>query len=128
MLLEELEHFDGILVATTNLLDNIDSAFDRRFLLKLRFDPPGETERLLIWRSRMPELPVRWAERLAARPLTGAQIENVARRALLRHALKKRVSLAGLEELAAAEGSFRAADRVRVTGFAPQAAAAREAS
>ena len=128
VLLEELEHFDGILVATTNLLDNIDSAFDRRFLCKLRFEAPGEAERRLIWRSRMPELPDRWAERLAARPLTGAQIENVARRALLRHALKKRVNLAGLEELAAAEGSFRAADRVRVTGFAPQAAVAREAS
>ena len=120
VLLEELEHFDGILVATTNLLDNIDSAFDRRFLLKLRFDAPGPVERLEIWRSRMPELPDRWAERLSARPLTGAQIENVARRALLQHALRKRVSLAALEALAAAEGSFRVADRVRVTGFAPQ--------
>ena len=128
VLLEELEHFDGILVATTNLLDNIDGAFDRRFLCKLRFEAPGETERLLIWKSRMPEMPERWAERLAARPLTGAQIENVARRALLQRALKKRVNLAGLEALAAAEVTFRAADRVRVTGFAPQAAAAREAS
>ncbi len=46
VLLEELERFDGILVATTNLLDNIDAAFDRRFLFKLRFDPPGPVERL----------------------------------------------------------------------------------
>ena len=127
VLLEELERFDGILVATTNLLDNIDSAFDRRFLCKLRFDPPGEAERRLIWRSRMPELPDRWAERLAARPLTGAQIENVARRAAMQRALKKRLNLAVLEELAAAEGTFRR-EKTKVSGFAPQDASGREAS
>jgi len=126
VLLEELERFNGILVATTNLIDNIDKAFDRRFLYKLRFDAPGEADRRLIWKSRMPELPKRWAERLAAYPLSGAQIENVARRALLDWVVKKRNKLADLEALAAAEGSFRK-DRIKVAGFAPQAGA-REAS
>ena len=31
------EKLDGILIATTNLCDNLDSAFDRRFLFKIRF-------------------------------------------------------------------------------------------
>jgi SpoVK/Ycf46/Vps4 family AAA+-type ATPase len=118
VLLEELERFDGILVATTNLIDNIDGAFDRRFLYKLRFDPPRETERRLIWMSRMPELPLDWASHLSSFPLSGAQIENVARRALLDGLMKKHVNLAGLEAMAAKEGSFRKA-RTRITGFAP---------
>ena len=119
VLLEELEHFDGILVATTNLIDNIDSAFDRRFLYKLRFDLPGREERRRIWQSRMPKLEEKWAARLAAYPLSGAQIENVARRALLDGLLKKRLELAELETMAVAEGSFRKS-KVCVMGFAPK--------
>jgi SpoVK/Ycf46/Vps4 family AAA+-type ATPase len=121
VLLEELEHFDGILVATTNLIDNIDSAFDRRFLYKLRFDPPGAGARRHIWQSRMPKLEEEWAARLAVYPLSGAQIENIARRALLNGLLKKRPELAELEAMAVAEGSFRK-DKVCVMGFAPKAA------
>jgi SpoVK/Ycf46/Vps4 family AAA+-type ATPase len=119
VLLEEMEHFDGILVATTNLIDNIDSAFDRRFLYKLRFDLPGMEERQHIWQSRMPKLKKEYAARLAAYPLSGAQIENVARRALLDGLLKKRIELAELEAMAIAEGSFRKG-KVCVMGFAPK--------
>jgi len=39
-LLEQLENFKGILIATTNLLDNIDNAFHRRFLFKAEIQPP----------------------------------------------------------------------------------------
>ena len=38
VLLEELENFDGILFATSNLVANLDSAFERRFLT---LDLPG---------------------------------------------------------------------------------------
>src|SRR5690606_10424034 len=38
ILLEELENFDGILFATTNLIGNLDSAFERRFLYKINFE------------------------------------------------------------------------------------------
>lgn len=119
VLLEEMEHFDGILVATTNLIDNIDSAFDRRFLYKLRFDLPGREERQHIWHSRMPRLSKECAARLAAYTLSGAQIENVARRALLDGLLKKRPELAELEVMAVAEGSF-CKGKVCVMGFAPK--------
>lgn len=35
-----MENLDGILIATTNLADNLDGAFERRFLFKIRFDKP----------------------------------------------------------------------------------------
>jgi SpoVK/Ycf46/Vps4 family AAA+-type ATPase len=34
VLLEELENFDGILFATSNLVANLDSAFERRFSIQ----------------------------------------------------------------------------------------------
>ncbi len=40
IILEEMEKLDGILFATTNLTDNLDKAFERRFLFKIRFDKP----------------------------------------------------------------------------------------
>lgn len=122
VLLEELENFDGILVATTNLIDNIDSAFDRRFLFKLRFDSPGIEERRLVWQNRMPEMPMEWAERLASYSLSGAQIENVVRRALLDGLLKKHPNLAKLEIMAIEEEYFRERKGgVKISGFAPLA-------
>lgn len=44
-LLEQLEKFDGILIATTNLLGNIDDAFHRRFLFKTEIHAPDVTSR-----------------------------------------------------------------------------------
>lgn len=44
-LLEQLEKFDGILIATTNLLGNIDAAFHRRFLFKTELHAPDVTSR-----------------------------------------------------------------------------------
>ena len=69
----------------------------------------------------MPKLEEEWAARLAVYPLSGAQIENIARRALLNGLLKKRPELAELEAMAVAEGSFRK-DKVCVMGFALKAA------
>lgn len=40
ILLEEMEKFEGILIATTNLAANLDTAFDRRFLFKVKFETP----------------------------------------------------------------------------------------
>jgi hypothetical protein len=44
-LLEQLENFKGILIATTNLLRNIDSAFHRRFLYKTEIHAPDNSIR-----------------------------------------------------------------------------------
>jgi len=38
-LLTQMEHFNGVFIASTNLMDNIDSAAMRRFDLKIEFKP-----------------------------------------------------------------------------------------
>ncbi len=48
ILLEILENFEGIFFATSNLIQNLDSAFDRRLLYKIEFQKPEEETRLKI--------------------------------------------------------------------------------
>ena len=45
-LLERLESFKGIVIATTNLFQNIDEAFHRRFLFKQKIDFPPSSVKL----------------------------------------------------------------------------------
>ncbi len=52
--LEQIEKFDGILIATTNLLDNIDAAFSRRFNYKIEFLKPDFAQRVRIWNKLLP--------------------------------------------------------------------------
>lgn len=53
--LEQMERFDGILIATTNLAENLDSAFSRRFHHKIEFRRPGPVERFKLWQVHIPE-------------------------------------------------------------------------
>ena len=81
MLLQELEEFEGIFMATTNLEQNIDHAFDRRILYKMCFAPPSESMRLSIWRDKLPELDEDIRGRINQRfRLTGGQIENIRKK------------------------------------------------
>ena len=81
IILQEMEDLDGILIATTNLTTNLDKAFERRFLYKVRFDKPSIEARVSIWRSMIPELSEAEATQLAAEfEFSGGQIENVARK------------------------------------------------
>ena len=78
ILLEELESLEGIVIATTNLIDNLDPAFDRRFLFKTLLSDPDEPARIKIWKSYLPELSDVEAAALASEyVMTGAQISNV---------------------------------------------------
>lgn len=52
--LEQIEKFDGILIATTNLIDNIDAAFSRRFNYKIEFLKPDFAQRVRIWNKLLP--------------------------------------------------------------------------
>ncbi len=54
ILLEEIENFEGILIATTNLVSKIDTAYERRFLFKIEFQKPSITVKAQIWKSKMP--------------------------------------------------------------------------
>ena len=81
ILLEELENFEGILIATTNLTGNFDRAFERRFLYKIGFSSPDENTRARIWRSKIREMPLKVAQDLSREfSLSGGQIENVTRK------------------------------------------------
>jgi SpoVK/Ycf46/Vps4 family AAA+-type ATPase len=81
ILLEELEKLDGILIATTNLTENLDSAFERRFIYKIEFQKPCVEARQSIWRNFIPELTGESIIKLAeAFDLSGGQIENIARK------------------------------------------------
>lgn len=79
--LEQIERFDGILIATTNLLENIDKAFSRRFNYKIEFVKPNEEQRLELWNKLLPDnLPLEEnfdVKSLAQYSLTGGQIEMV---------------------------------------------------
>lgn len=78
ILLQEIENLNGILLATTNLIDNLDPAFDRRFLFKTRLIKPDAAARAKIWKSSIPELTDSEAKSLADKfDMSGAQINNV---------------------------------------------------
>ena len=83
ILLEELEKFDGIFFATTNLIDNMDNAFNRRFLYKIEFSKPSKQTRAKIWKSKLPDLSNEIIASISHYELSGGQIENVARKCLL---------------------------------------------
>jgi hypothetical protein len=53
-LLQRLESFSGLVIVATNLRDQIDSAFLRRFHVVLHFPMPGPEQRRAIWRLAFP--------------------------------------------------------------------------
>ena len=79
--LQQIERFDGILIATTNLLENLDKAFSRRFNYKIEFVKPNKAQRIELWKKLLPaNLPLEKdfdIEELAKYELTGGQIELV---------------------------------------------------
>lgn len=81
ILLEELETFEGILIATTNLVNNMDSAFERRFLFKIQFKYPEVLIRSKIWKLKFPHLKTKECNLLSEKfNLSGGQIDNVLRK------------------------------------------------
>ncbi|GHT55614.1 hypothetical protein FACS1894109_02560 [Spirochaetia bacterium] len=81
IILQEMENLDGILIATTNLTNNMDSAFERRFLYKIEFEKPCQAAREAIWKTMLPGLSAEEVGELAARyDFSGGQIENISRK------------------------------------------------
>lgn len=94
ILLQELEQFRGILIATSNLTGNLDQAFERRFLMKIDFPKPDERVRQKIWMSKLPELSPEMAATLAGRfDLTGGQIDNQVKQLIMKQVLHKNPDL-----------------------------------
>jgi AAA+ superfamily predicted ATPase len=90
--LEQIERFDGILIATTNLLESLDKAFSRRFNYKIEFKKPTKEERIKLWEKLLPtNLPLDKEfdiKKLAEHDLTGGQIELVIKNTAYKVALE----------------------------------------
>jgi hypothetical protein len=56
LLLDKLECFEGIMIGTSNFIENMDGAFDRRILYKINFSRPESETQKKIWKKRLPEL------------------------------------------------------------------------
>ncbi|MBO6261204.1 MAG: AAA family ATPase [Bacilli bacterium] len=81
ILLEEMENMKGIMIATTNLLDNLDSAFERRFLFKIKFDNPSFDAKRSIWSDKLPWMTETDVNTLAKEfDFSGGQIDNISRK------------------------------------------------
>lgn len=81
IILQEMETLEGIMIATTNLTTNLDKAFERRFLYKIRFDKPTVNARIEIWEAMLKGLSNEDAQILATQfDLSGGEIENIARK------------------------------------------------
>ena len=80
IILQEMENLDGILIATTNLAQNMDKAFERRFLYKIKFEKPTVEARMSMWHEMIPVLKEEETRILANKyNFSGGQIENIAR-------------------------------------------------
>jgi hypothetical protein len=88
-LLQKLEdpNFSGLVLFATNLKDNIDQAFTRRFQFVLHFQRPSELDRRRIWRLALPRdarlAPDVDLDGFARLDMTGASIVAAARTAAL---------------------------------------------
>jgi hypothetical protein len=88
ILLQELEEFEGIFMATTNLADQLDSAFDRRLLYKIDFKKPEETVRKKILSNVFKDVSSKTIDTLTEQfSLTGGQIANIKKKLLVKSVL-----------------------------------------
>ena len=91
--LEQIEKFDGILIATTNLLENIDSAFSRRFNYKVEFKKPNKAQRLELWKKMLPKNAEYEKDfdinKLTKYELTGGQINLIIKNTAYKVAVKE---------------------------------------
>ncbi|PID48019.1 MAG: AAA family ATPase [Proteobacteria bacterium] len=91
--LEQIEKFEGILVATTNFLESLDKAFSRRFDYKIAFEKPDFSQRLDLWRKVLPQEAIYEEDfdikKLAKYPLSGGQIVVILKNTALRVAVKE---------------------------------------
>lgn len=89
IILEEMENFDGILFATTNLVENMDAAFERRFLFKVKFEQPSLENSAKIWKEKLPILSSKESRTLAEKfQFSGGEMENIARKCAMQEIMQ----------------------------------------
>ena len=121
IILQEMENLEGILIATTNLTQNLDSAFDRRFLYKVEFLKPTAEESRHIWQAMLPALDEDNARSLASKyDFSGGQIENIARKQVVSNILHdtEELDMSLIKSACDQERLNRQnGERIRITGF-----------
>jgi hypothetical protein len=117
IILEELEKFDGIFFATTNLTENMDDAFSRRFLYKIEFTKPSPLTRKKIWESKMSGISDDWASKLSDYELTGGQIDNIVRKYLIDSILQNESGFEILSAMCKDESGYKSGGACRKIGF-----------
>lgn len=86
--LQELEEFEGILIATTNLANNLDKAFERRFLFKIELGKPDANTRELILKDNMPFITEQDIRYLSENyEFSGGVIQNIVRKSTMYHVM-----------------------------------------
>jgi len=92
--LEQIENFRGMLIATTNLLENIDKAFSRRFNYKIEFKKPNKEQRTQLWEKMLPvDAPYEKkfdVKTLSEYSLTGGQINLIIKNTAYKVAVKEK--------------------------------------
>jgi len=93
ILLQELEDFEGIFIATTNLPDHLDAAFDRRLLYKIEFKKPESAIRFEIMKTSFPHLNDDIIQLINNNfHLTGGQIQNIKKKLLVKNLLHDQIN------------------------------------
>lgn len=131
-LLSCLEKFDGITIFTTNQVETLDEAVNRRLALKLEFEMPTQAERVEIWKRMFPpECPLDDNidfERLAEVEIAGGHIKNSVLRAARIAALEmlpdnqKKIQMKHLVRALGEEGTsmlafHKAKEKFNVSGY-----------
>ncbi|MGQ9678606.1 MAG: ATP-binding protein [bacterium] len=120
ILMQEVERFDGLMILTTNRDFAFDPAFERRILLRLKFELPDERMREEIWRLFLKGCDklnddVSFSELARRYPMTGGKIKNAVLKAVLLCARKgSLITMADLESAARDELGEKQA---RTVGF-----------
>ncbi len=90
-LLQRIEDFNGLVILATNMKNNIDDAFIRRFNDIVKFTIPNENERREIWKKSFPEksdfndIP----NKVKKYELTGGNIINIIHFASIQAVMKR---------------------------------------
>ncbi|MDQ3109739.1 MAG: AAA family ATPase [Bacteroidota bacterium] len=93
-ILQRIETFDGIIIIATNLANNIDAAFERRFEGRIKYMELNVEGQLKVWNNVWPtqlqiEPGTRVDAMLADNALSPASIVNVVQRLAIMMAEKK---------------------------------------
>lgn len=102
-LLQRVENYDGLVILSSNLKDNIDDAFMRRFQAIVHFPMPTPKERQYLWQMAFPSQlqlskDIKIPELSVAYELSGSDIMNVVQYCCLQ-ALQRESSMIELEDI-----------------------------